>query len=256
MKKLWSVFVHTLAINFLLLAGAAGWLWRSARVDRPKVEAVRDVLFPKAADAAPGPTTQPGKVDAGPPLVRLDQLLARHAGKRAGEQVEIIQQTFDAQSALLDRRKRELQDLQVQVAAEQKRLADASAALDGDRKDLAERRLQAEQAAADKGFADSLKLYSTMPGKQAKAVFMDMPDEAAARFLQAMPPRTATKIVKEFKTSAEVARINRVLERIRQGGPVASGQPATKPAGAVDGAAQPPAAAADANAGAAVTGPP
>lgn len=248
MKKLWSVFVHTLAINFLLLAGAAGWLWKSARVDRTKAGAVRDVLFPKA-DATAAPATQPSKADAGPPLVRLDQLLARHTGKRAGEQVEIIQQTFDAQSALLDRRKRELQDLQTQVAVEQKRLADASAALDGDRKDLAERRQQSEQAAADKGFADSLKLYSTMPGKQAKAVFMDMPDEAAARFLQAMPPRTATKIVKEFKTPAEVARINRVLERIRQGGSVASGQPATKPAGAGDPATQPPAAA-DANAGA------
>jgi hypothetical protein len=80
---------------------------------------------------------------------------------------------------------------------------------------------------------------------------MDMPDEAAARFLQAMPPRTATKIVKEFKTPAEVARINRVLERVRQGGSIASGQPATKPATAPDGAAQPPAAA-DANGGAGV----
>src|SRR4051812_42016423 len=204
MKKLWSVFVHTLAVNFLLLAGAAGWLWKSAHVDRPKVEAVREVLFPKAETAAPGPATQPSKPETGPPLVRLDQLLARHTGKRAGEQVEAIQQAFDTQSALIDRRRRELEDLQAQVAAEQKRLADASAALEGERKDLTERRQQAEQAAADKGFADSLKLYSAMPGKQAKAVFMDMPDEAAARFLQAMPPRTATKIVKEFKTPAEV----------------------------------------------------
>ena len=63
MKKLWSVFVHTLAINFLLLVGAAGWLWTSAHVDRTKVEAVRDVLFPKeeASSATTQPTTQPGK---------------------------------------------------------------------------------------------------------------------------------------------------------------------------------------------------
>jgi flagellar motility protein MotE (MotC chaperone) len=250
MKKLWSVFVHTLAINFLLLAGAAGWLWKSAHVDRTKAEAVRDVLFPKEEVAAAGPATQPAKPDAGPPLMRLDALLARHAGKRAGEQVEAIQQTFDAQSALLDRRKRELHDLQAQVAAEQKRLADASAALEADRKDLAERRQEAEQATADKGFADSLKLYSTMPGKQTKSVFMDMPDETAARFLQAMPPRTAAKIVKEFKTPAEVARINRVLERIRQGSSLASGQPTTKPADAADAVAQPPGAAANSNAGA------
>ena len=72
MKKLWSVFVHTLAINFLLLAAAAGWLWKSAHVDRTKAEAVRDVLFPKEEVTAAGPATQPAKPDAGPPLMRLE----------------------------------------------------------------------------------------------------------------------------------------------------------------------------------------
>src|SRR5437763_501232 len=105
MKKLWSVFVHTLAINFLLFVGAAGWLWTSAHVDRTKMEAVRDGLFPKdeASPATTQPTTQPARAESVRPLTRLDELLARHAGKRAGEQVEVVQQTLDAQSALLDR---------------------------------------------------------------------------------------------------------------------------------------------------------
>ena len=34
-----------------------------------------------------------------------------------------------------------------------------------------------------------------------------------------MPPRTATKIVKEFKTKDELDLIHHVLERVRQGGP-------------------------------------
>src|SRR5947208_585105 len=83
-----------------------------------------------------------------------------HGGRRAGEQVEIIQQTVDTQSAVLDRRAREVEYLQTEVAAEQKRLAGASAALSGDRRQLADQRQQAEQAAGDKGFDDSLKLYS------------------------------------------------------------------------------------------------
>ena len=45
----------------------------------------------------------------------------------AGEQVEVIQQTFDVQSAVLDRRRRELEDLQAQIAREKEQLARDSA---------------------------------------------------------------------------------------------------------------------------------
>jgi hypothetical protein len=40
-----------------------------------------------------------------------------------------------------------------------------------------------------------------------------------------MPPRTSSKVVKEFKSPDEVARIQRVLEKIRQAPPAAT-QPA------------------------------
>jgi hypothetical protein len=65
-----------------------------------------------------------------------------------------------------------------------------------------------------------------------------------------MPPRAATRIIKEYKTAEEQERINRVLERVRQGGGTptsnptngeatgggVAGAPARLPAGA-DGAA-------------------
>jgi hypothetical protein len=65
---------------------------------------------------------------------------------------------------------------------------------------------------------------------------MAMPDDDVARYLQAMPPRTATKIIKEFKSAEEQDRINRVMDRMRQGP-----GPATRPASdAVAGAAAAP----------------
>jgi DNA-binding GntR family transcriptional regulator len=55
-----------------------------------------------------------------------------------------------------------------------------------------------------------------MPAKQVKSVFMTMTDETMIQYLRVMEPRTATKIMKEFKTPAETERIGKVMEKMRQ----------------------------------------
>lgn len=230
MKKILNILVLTLALNFLAVVGAAGFLWQSGRVDAPKAAAIREIVFPKpttqpAADAD-APATRPATQ---PSFMQLDALLAKHAGKRTGEQVELIQQTFDAQSAMLDRRRRELDALQAQVAVQQKALAEASEALAADRQKLDAREAAAQNIAADQGFKDSLKLYETMPPKQAKTIFMGMPDEAVVPYLRAMQSRTAAKILREFKGPEEQDRLARLMEQIRQATPAT--QPAAAPPG-------------------------
>lgn len=225
MKKLFLVLVLTLAVNFLAAAGAVGWLFQSGKLDGAKLAAVREVIFPRAASAevlATQPSTRPAAPASG---VVLDELLAKYAGRRAGEQVELIQQSIDTQAAVLDRRARDLDNLMGQILREKEELALKSGALDGDRQRLDDQQKQQLDRAGDKGFQDSLKLYTAMPGKQAKAAFMSMPDDVVVRYLQSMPPRTATRIIKEFKSAEEQERINRVLDRVRQGG----GPPATRP---------------------------
>ena len=37
MKRLWDVLVLTLALNFLAVAGAVGWMYQSGRIDRQRV---------------------------------------------------------------------------------------------------------------------------------------------------------------------------------------------------------------------------
>jgi hypothetical protein len=54
-----------------------------------------------------------------------------------------------------------------------------------------------------------------MPPKQVKQIFMTMDDETVQRYLQAMEPRGATKIVREFKAPDETQRIQRVLDKMR-----------------------------------------
>jgi hypothetical protein len=45
---------------------------------------------------------------------------------------------------------------------------------------------------------------------------MTLPDDVVISYLQAMPPRLASRICKEFKSPEEIGRIQSVLEKMRQ----------------------------------------
>jgi hypothetical protein len=236
MKKLFDVLVLTLAVNFVVLAVGVGWLYQSGRLNRAKAHAIREIVFPPSARAAS--TTQPSGSgtslqDAATtqPILRLDELLARQtSGRSTAEQIEFLQRTFDAQTATLDRRQRELGDLERQVDLAKEQLARDRAAFDAERSALEAREQEASQLAADKGFQDSLARYQAMAGKQVKQIFMGLDDETVRRYLQAMEPRQAARVIKEFKTPDELARIQKVLEKMRLS------QPATAPANPADAA--------------------
>lgn len=218
MKRLWDVLVLTLAVNFVVVAAAVGWLHQTGRLTPDRVAKVREVLFPPPA--LPVPTTQPAEPDATTrPALQLEQLLARHSSLPAGQQAEMVRQTFDMQRAELERRDRELTDLKSQVDLASAKLAEDRAALDAERKTLTEQQEQARKLAADQGFQDSLNLYATMPPRQVKGIFLAMSDDVVMRYLEAMPPRTAAKITKEFKSPDETDRLQRILEKMRRGEP-------------------------------------
>src|SRR5690348_4242395 len=105
MKKLFDVIVLTLALNFLALAAGIAYLYQTHHVDRDRVQAIKDVLFPPTS--APSPTTEPVENHAtSQPVLKLEELLASKVGRSTAEQVEFLQHTFDAQMAQLDRRQR------------------------------------------------------------------------------------------------------------------------------------------------------
>jgi hypothetical protein len=238
MKKLWNVFVLTLAINFVAVVCAVAYLYSDGRLDSVRVQAIKAILFPP-------PTTQPASSqpadDArrpGEPLLRLGELLEQKSGLSTSDQLSFLQQTFDARMAELDRRQREMADLQRQVDMANTTLARDRSALEAEKKELADREQLAAKLANDQGFQDSLALYKSMPAKQVKQVFLSMDDQTVQRFLQAMEPRGAAKIVREFKTPDELKRIQKILDTMRgAGGPV--------PARADDAAAEAPAQPAD-----------
>jgi multidrug efflux pump subunit AcrA (membrane-fusion protein) len=212
MKKLLSVVILTLAMNFLAVAGGVGWLYQSGRLDREKAFAIRDILFPKPVEEKPA--TQPSEEPTTQPTVRLEDLLAKAAGRSASDQVDFIKTAFYSQMALLDRRQRELTDLQRQVELSKQQATKDHAQLESQQKTLDSREQEAARLASDKGFQDSLALYNKMQPKQVKTVFMGMTDPMILSYLQAMQTPTAAKIVKEFKSPEESTRIQTILKQL------------------------------------------
>lgn len=213
MKKLFDVIVLLLAINFLVVAGGAAWLVKTRHVDHEKVKQIKEVLF---GGPTTQPTTQPSESTTEQPASSLDALVARESGKSAAQQVADIQRSFDSQSAELDRRERELHDLEQQVDLAKGQVTRDRAALEAEKADLKKREDEANKLASDQGFQDALQRYVAMQPKQVKQIFMTLDDETVMNYLEAMEPRAAANIIKEFKTDDEVARIKKVLERMRQ----------------------------------------
>ena len=216
MKKLFSIIIAVLALNFLVVAGFVGWLSMGGKINRHKLADIRKIIWPVPAPVAP--TTRPSTAATRPSegLDRLDALLARHSGYTAGDQIQFLQQKYDAQQAELDRRQREIEDLKDQVDR-------AQAAVDKDlqrvklqQTQVTQAQQQQQQAASDQGFQDSLNLYQIMPAKQVKTIFMTLPDTTVAQYLRALPPRNAGKIIKEFKSPQDLARIEKIMETLRQ----------------------------------------
>ncbi|HXE53035.1 MAG TPA: hypothetical protein VN541_08475 [Tepidisphaeraceae bacterium] len=219
MKRLWDVLVLTLALNFLVVAGATGWLYQGGRLDKSNIAKIKEVLFPpppaQVAQTQPAvssdPTTQP--------TLSLEQLLSKHSGMTAGQQVDFVRQTFDERMALLERREHELADLKAQIDMAQSQLTAGREALEADRKKLTDEQELARKLSSDEGFQHSLNIYRTMPAARVKAIFANLSDDAIRQYLMALPERTAAKIIGEFKTPDETDRIKRILESMRKGDP-------------------------------------
>jgi flagellar motility protein MotE (MotC chaperone) len=215
LKKLFLVLVLTLALNFLGLAGGIGYLFQTGQLNKSKISQIKGVIFaPPPAPPTPQPAANANKATDSRTV--LANLMSGQSGRSALDQVEFLRRTFDAQMLELDQRQRQVSDLQRQVDLANQKLAADRAALDKREKDLAAREQESQRLQDDAGFQSSLSLYTAMPAKQVKSIFMTLGEQTVQQYIQAMDTRTAGKIIKEFKSADETAFIQRVLERIRQ----------------------------------------
>lgn len=214
MKKLFNALAWMFALNFLGVVGMVGWLYSGGRLDREHVTALKQVLFPSTAPATQ-PTTAPAVAAVPLGSKKLEQLLASKTHLQTSEQMTYLQGAFDSQKAELDRKERDAKDLIDQARREQETISRERTALAEAQKKLDADRQEQTKLDHDKGFQESLQRYQAMSTKQVKEIFMKLDDDIAERYLEAMPERTAARIMKEFKSPEELARVQKIMEKMR-----------------------------------------
>lgn len=227
MKKLWDIVSFLAVIHLLALLAFAGWLWQSGRLSGDRIETIRSMLAMTIAEEQ----DQALKDAAEAEKQRLDALAAarrENPPMPAAHQIDAINTVREQQQRSLDR----LEDEKKLLLAQLDRISrdyDASKA-----SFLAQQRAWYDSVESerkrreDEQFKQTLKLYESIPAKQARDMLLklvadDGGMEQAVEYFDAMNPRAAAKILREFKSDPQTELAKELLEELRTFGVIDAG---------------------------------
>ena len=211
-KRIFTAGTLVLALNFLALVAVAGWAWGRYELSGEKLQAAMEVIEPHESPEAVVLEEAPEEPSA---LEHLESILGVDHGADAHESPEAVAEALAGQFDELDRRYRELHDLRTQLTLATTAVVEDRRAVTASAEQLQERADEAQTLAEDEGFKQTLALYSGLPPKQVKDLFLTLDQPTVVRYLSAMNGRKANKILKEFKRPDEQTFIRAVLEEMR-----------------------------------------
>jgi hypothetical protein len=222
MRSLWQAISILAVLHLLLLIAVAGWLYGTERINRQRLERLRDVFAltieqEKEKKAAEEAEAQKAAEEA--------ERLARHAGLGPQSTAQRLAQTQIRDELMLRQMERtvaEINDLRNSLKLAQDRMEKEKAELLAARREVEQRLAELQGRFDDEGFQKNIDLFERLPGKQVKEIFLDLAAKGQAdqvvAYLQAMQPRKAAGVLKEFKTEQEVALAVELTERLRAQG--------------------------------------
>lgn len=213
-----TIGLSTLAIaNLMALAGVLAWLGATHRISRDRVETIR-TLFSRtvAAETADQQAEQAKKDQAAKDAEEAEK--AKRPPVAAEQRLEIIREYEEQTRQKNERTQRDVQNLLSQLDAQR-------AELDRDKADFLKERdgfnaMRAELARTQgsEQFAKSLKLYESLKAPEAADMLQSLIAKSqrgqVVAYLNAMQPRTASKIVAEFEKK-DPAMAAQLLESLR-----------------------------------------
>lgn len=217
-RSLWTIITVLAMANLLALAGLAGWLVSSGRLDTERVNEIRDMFSETIEEQENRLAAEQRELDKAaaeaeaeqraliPPLTAADRLrtineseeVARQRMDRLTRDVRDLQRTLDRERAALDERIAEFEEERDQFFLMRSRISE----IEGEEQFLkAVAHLQAQKPARARDMLQAL---------------MDSGDtDQAVAYLNAMSARQAAKVIGSFEDPAVAADL---LERLRTRG--------------------------------------
>lgn len=226
MARLWNIVSFLAVVNLLALVGFAGWLWTSGRLDAQRIHDIRDRFALTIAEETAAAKAE-SETELDTQLESAEREWAQNPSLPSDAQVRLAslvgRQTDQALRRLQDETGQLLARLNMRSAQlEQQKLEFEAAKTAWNESIEAER-----QRRTDEQFQKAVLQYESAPPKTAKEWILDL-DALNERgqivaYLDAMDPRAASKILREFKTEKEVALATELLEKLRTFGLGAAG---------------------------------
>lgn len=224
MKTLFAVISILAIVHVLAALGFVGWMVATERVDRERLEKIQSI-FEKSVPEAQAEAEQQQKIDAaaGEQAARLAALQGKSAGPESiTQRLAAEQQRNEITLRQIERTREEVESLQRNLRLAQQRVEQQYEQLMAEKTSLEKRLADIERQRNDEGFKKAVELYESLPAKQTKSMFMVMLRENHAdqvvAYMEAMEPRKAAGVLKEFKTPDEIAKATELTERLRARG--------------------------------------
>lgn len=205
MKHLFTAVALVAIINTLVLAGVAGWLAMNDRLDRGRLQQVRQMLSETiteqqareaAAQAEQDRTAEAEALEArlsAPPVSASELLTARIEASEIDRQV-------------IARLRREVDDLKAELSRERRRLDDDRAVFVAEKDAFEAMRERLQEIEGDEQFRKSLSVLEGLKPADAKTTLQQLIDaggqEQVVSYLDAMQARIRTKVMAEFVKDA------------------------------------------------------
>ncbi|HEY4328965.1 MAG TPA: hypothetical protein VGN88_04455 [Phycisphaerae bacterium] len=240
MKKIGTFISLLCIINVLMIAGLAGYLFGTGRLDKSKAQTISDMLRqPNTPDGLRAkvydimvPATRAAATGTAPAPAGSLAAATGEEPAAAQDRINYVQKVLEEERIKLDNQAQEQRHQQDLLAKQQAELEKQWADLKKDKEAFDAKVLAASGKKDDAGFQKTMAMIQEAKPKQAKDLMASMPADEIAKYLTTMDPDRAVKVIAEFKTPEEKSLINSVLEKVRGNSEAAgTGAASASPAG-------------------------
>lgn len=214
----------TLLLLHLLAAGAGvGWLILSGRVSTERIAEIKETFQRPVAEEKARQEEQKEKAkQLQAEAERAERLSQLGEASTTADRLAEANQRNEILLRQLERTRSEIQALQQNLHLARQRLERQNEQVHAANERLEQRLAEIEQRFNDEGFKKAVTLYESLPAEQVKAMFTSLMEdgrtEQVVAYLEAMQPRIAAKVLKEFERGADVQRAVNLTERLRARG--------------------------------------
>jgi len=156
-----------------------------------------------------------------PPSEEAEQVVEEESPQQASARIAEAQTQREILNRELQRQLGLLRDMKITVEMAQQKLNKDLQELKAQQEAFAAKVAEQQRRAQEEGFRKALKNYSQMKPKYVVADFMKMDDTEVVRYVAAMKPDVATRILNQFRSPEEQAKRLRIMQLLeQQGAPV------------------------------------